>query len=140
VYNWASQNTDKVFCIYADAPVCDIKSWPGGMFNGKGSPKAWEICLEAYELDTISVKTFEDVPINNCVNIAKRDIPVMHVFGDSDKVVPYKENTALLAEKFEDAGGTIELIRKEGVAHHPHSLVNPKPIVDFIIKSIDDKK
>ena len=140
VYNWASQNTDKVFCIYADAPVCDIKSWPGGMFNGKGSPKAWEICLEAYELDTISVKTFEDIPINNCVNIAKRDIPVMHVFGDSDKVVPHKENTALLAEKFEDAGGTILLIRKEGGAHHPHSLVNPKPIVDFIIKSIEDKK
>jgi len=110
------------------------------MFNGKGSPKAWEICLEAYELDTISVNTFEDIPINNCVNIAKRDIPVMHVFGDSDKLVPHKENTALLAEKFEDAGGTILLIRKEGGAHHPHSLVNPKPIVDFIIKSIEDKK
>ena len=28
VYNWASQNTEKVACIYADAPVCDFKSWP----------------------------------------------------------------------------------------------------------------
>ena len=54
-YNWASQNTDKVFSIYADAPVCDIKSWPGGMF----------------------------------------------------------ENTALLAQKYKAAGGTIELIRKK---------------------------
>lgn len=25
IYNWASQNTEKVACIYADAPVCDIK-------------------------------------------------------------------------------------------------------------------
>ncbi len=30
VYNWAAKNPDKVCCIYGDAPVCDIKSWPGG--------------------------------------------------------------------------------------------------------------
>ena len=30
VYNWASENVEKVACIYADAPVCDINSWPGG--------------------------------------------------------------------------------------------------------------
>ena len=47
IYNWASKNTDKVFCIYADAPVCDIKSWPGGMFNGNGSHEEWRACLEA---------------------------------------------------------------------------------------------
>jgi pimeloyl-ACP methyl ester carboxylesterase len=140
IYNWASKNTDKVFCIYADAPVCDIKSWPGGMYNGSGSPEAWKLCLKAYNLDTITVKTFEDIPINNSVNIAKAGIPVLHVFGDADSVVPYKENTELLAEKFKEAGGTIELISKEGVGHHPHCLKDPKPIVDFILKSIDYKE
>ncbi len=140
VYNWASQNTDKVFCIYADAPVCDIKSWPGGMFNGKGSPEDWKTCLKVYNLDTISVKTFENIPINNCVSIAKAGIPVMHVFGDSDDVVPYEENTALLAEKYKEAGGRIELIKKVGVGHHPHCLKDPKPIVDFILKSVEYKE
>lgn len=137
VYNWASKNTDKVFCIYADAPVCDIKSWPGGMYNGSGSPEDWERCLKAYNLDTISVKTFEDIPVNNSVNIAKAGIPVLHVYGDADTIVPYNENTELLAKKFRDAGGTIEIIRKEGVGHHPHSLEDPKPIVEFILKSIE---
>ncbi|GAF05368.1 alpha/beta hydrolase family protein [Saccharicrinis fermentans] len=136
VYNWASKNTDKVFCIYADAPVCDIKSWPGGMYRGKGSAKAWETCLKVYNLDTVSVRTFTNIPINNCVNIAQAGIPVMHVYGDSDQVVPYEENTALLVKKFEEAGGHIELIKKEGVGHHPHCLKNPKPIVDFILKSV----
>lgn len=140
VYNWASKNTDKVFCIYADAPVCDIKSWPGGMYSGSGSPEAWELCLKAYNLDSITVKTFQNIPINNCVSIAKAEIPVLHVFGDADTVVPYKENTELLAEKFKEAGGTIKLIRKEGVGHNPHSLEDPKPIVDFILKSIDYKE
>lgn len=137
VYNWASKNTDKVFCIYADAPVCDIKSWPGGMYNGSGNPNAWKTCLEAYELDTIKVKTYDNIPINNSVNIAKANIPVLHVYGDADTVVPYKENTLLLAEKFREAGGTIELIRKKGIGHHPHSLKDPKPIIDFILKNTE---
>lgn len=37
VYNWAAQNTDKVACIYADAPVMDIKSWPMGRGASEGS-------------------------------------------------------------------------------------------------------
>ena len=36
IYNWAAKNPDKVSCIYADAPVCDFKSWPGGKGKGKG--------------------------------------------------------------------------------------------------------
>jgi hypothetical protein len=54
--------------------------------------------------------------------------------------VPYEENTALLAKKYEEAGGKIELIRKEGVGHHPHCLEDPKPIVDFILKSVRNRK
>ncbi|MGC9355822.1 MAG: hypothetical protein ACP5D9_18390, partial [Mariniphaga sp.] len=36
IYNWAKQNPEKVTCIYAEAPVCDFKSWPGGFGEGKG--------------------------------------------------------------------------------------------------------
>jgi pimeloyl-ACP methyl ester carboxylesterase len=140
IYNWASKNTDKVFSIYADAPVCDIKSWPGGMFKGKGSPDAWKICLDAYDLDEETVKDFKDIPVNNCVNLATAGIPVIHVYGEDDKVVPYAENTAILAENFRAAGGTIELIAKKGIGHHPHSLEDPEPIVDFILKSIEKQE
>lgn len=140
VYNWASKNTDKVFAIYADAPVCDIKSWPGGLYSGKGSPADWKTCLGAYGLDTISVKGFKGIPVHNCVSVAKAGIPVIHVFGEADKVVPHNENTLLLAEQFIEAGGRIELIGKKGIGHHPHSLEDPKPIVDFILNSIESKK
>ena len=139
IYNWASANTDKVFCIYADAPVCDIKSWPGGLYNGKGSPADWTKCLEVYNLDKNTVLKFKDIPINNAVKVAKAGIPVFHVCGAADKVVPYNENTKLLADNFRNAGGKIEVILKEGVGHHPHSLKDPKPIVDFILKNTSDK-
>jgi len=138
IYNWASQNIDKVACIYADAPVCDIKSWPGGLYNGKGSPFDWEKCLKAYDLDESSVMNFANIPAINAKNVAKANIPVIHVCGAADKVVPYDENTKVLASNFEHAGGTIEIILKEGVGHHPHSLKDPKPIVDFILKNTLD--
>ncbi|MCK5443016.1 MAG: alpha/beta hydrolase [Maribacter sp.] len=134
LYNWASQNTDKVACIYADAPVCDIKSWPGGLFDGEGSKKDWEACLKAHNLDEESVLGFKGNPIQTCIIVAKAKIPVIHVFGDNDKIVPHFENTILLAQNFEQAGGEIKLIRKKGIGHHPHSLENPTPIVNFILE------
>jgi len=134
IYNWAAQNTDKVFCIYADAPVCDIKSWPGGLYSGMGSEQNWQECLNVYSLDKESVLDFEGMPLYTAVKVAEAKIPVLHVCGASDKVVPYAENTAKLEEKFKAAGGDIQIILKEGIGHHPHSLENPKPIVDFISK------
>jgi hypothetical protein len=134
-YNWASENTDKVFCIYADAPVCDIKSWPGGLGKGEGSKNDWLKCLQAYNLTELTVKDFKDIPINNCVKLAKAKIPLITVCGDADTVVPIDENTNKLAEVYRAAGGKIELIVKKGIGHHPHSLKDPMPIVDFILKN-----
>ena len=134
-YNWASENTDKVFCIYADAPVCDIKSWPGGLGKGEGSKSDWQKCLNAYGLTETTVLDFKDLPINNCIKLAKAKIPLISVCGDSDTAVPIDENTYKLAEVYRAAGGKIELIVKKGVGHHPHSLKDPMPIVDFILKN-----
>ena len=50
IFRWAAQNPDKVACIYADNPVCDFKSWPGGKGVGKGSPGDWKHCLKLYGL------------------------------------------------------------------------------------------
>ena len=133
-FNWASENTDKVFCIYVDAPVCDIKSWPGGLGKGQGSKTDWETCLKAYDLTELSVQDFKGIPLNNCLKLAKAKIPLISVCGDADRVVPYEENTLKLAENYRAAGGEIELIVKKGIGHHPHSLKDPKPIVDFILK------
>ncbi|HEY1062559.1 MAG TPA: alpha/beta hydrolase [Daejeonella sp.] len=133
-FNWASENTDKVFCIYVDAPVCDIKSWPGGLGKGQGSKNDWEKCLKAYDLTELSVKDFKGIPLNNCLKLAKAKIPIISVCGDADTVVPFEENSLKLAEIYRAAGGKIELIVKKGIGHHPHSLQDPKPIVDFILK------
>jgi len=53
--------------------------------------------------------------------------------GDADDLVPVGDNTAIIEERYRKLGGTIEVIHKPGIGHHPHSLPNPKPIVDFIL-------
>lgn len=137
VYNWASRNVNKVACIYADAPVCDIKSWPGGLYEGKGSSADWKACLKAYELDEKNVRNFMRIPVFCGIKVARAGIPAIHVCGLEDKVVPYEENSKKLADNFEKAGGTMKLILKEDVGHHPHSLEDPTPIFDFIMESLD---
>ena len=138
IYNWAAQNTDKVACIYADAPVCDIKSWPAGLYKGKGSKSRWELCKKAYGLTSDKdVKDFKaGGAIYNAPIVAKAKIPVIHVCGLADQIVPYEENTAIIEKLFQKEGGMIKIIKKEAVGHHPHCLKDPTPIVDFILKAI----
>ena len=134
-YNWAAANPDKVACIYGDAPVCDFKSWPGGKGKGKGSAGDWKLILERFHFaDDAEALAWKLNPIDNLEPLAKAKVPLLHVFGDADDVVPWDENTGLIAERYEKLGGKIELIRKPGVGHHPHGLEDSTPIVEFIVK------
>jgi len=141
VYNWAAQNPDKIACVYADAPVLDMKSWPGGKGKGPGSAADWE----KYKTDfgyTIEAEAMagKNSPIDKIDAIAKGQYPMLHVVGDADEVVPVAENTAPFEKKIRAAGGTIRIIHKPGVGHHPHSLANPQPIVDFITAAVSKSK
>jgi pimeloyl-ACP methyl ester carboxylesterase len=135
IYNWAAKNPDKVCCIYADAPVCDIKSWPGGKGAGPGDAASWAEVLKAYEMTEEQALTAKCNPIDNLEPLARAGIPLLHVVGDADEVVPVAENTAILEERYRALGGAIQVIHKPGVGHHPHSIKDPAPIVDFVLAS-----
>jgi pimeloyl-ACP methyl ester carboxylesterase len=135
VYNWAAAHPDQVGLIYGDAPVCDIKSWPGGKGKGKGGQSDWKMFKNVYHFDEQQAIDWKGSPIDILEPIAKAKIPIIHVVGDADDVVPMAENTLVLKERYEKLGGHVELIVKKGVGHHPHSLADPTPIVDYILKN-----
>ena len=62
----------------------------------------------------------------------------MGVCGDSDKIVPYEKHMKIAAERYRALGGNVEIILKPGCDHHPHSLDNAEPVVDFIIRNQPD--
>lgn len=140
VYSWAAQNPDKIACVYVDAPVLDVKSWPGGKGASKGSPADWDKFKKDYGYTTDSTAlTFNGNPIDKVSQIVQGGYPMLHVVGDADDVVPVNENTAIFEQKVLAMGGQIQVIHKPGVNHHPHSLANPTPIVDFILKAVHKK-
>ncbi len=135
-YNWAIANPDKVSCLYADAAVCDFKSWPGGKGQGKGDAGNWALVLKLWNFpDEAAALAYPGNPVDRLAPLAERKVPLLHVFGDADDVVPWEENTGLVAERYKKLGGPITLIRKPGVGHHPHGLDDPAPIVEFIAGS-----
>jgi hypothetical protein len=66
--------------------------------------------------------------------LATNDVPLLHVCGSLD---PLLQNSSTAAENiYQQFGGRISVMIKEGFAHHPHSLPDPQPIVDFIRQSV----
>jgi pimeloyl-ACP methyl ester carboxylesterase len=134
VYNFAAAHPDKVACIYADAPVCTFASWPGGKGKSKGAPKVWEQCKEAYGFKSDDeALAWKGNPIDNLAPLAAAKIPLLHVVGDVDDVVPVDENTAILEQRYKALGGEITVIHKPGIGHK-HGLDDATPIVEFIVK------
>ena len=69
----------------------------------------------------------EDLP--KMVELAKQDVPLLNVCGTLDFVLGC---TKAIENVYHQAGGRMTIMIKEGTAHHPHSLQDPKVIADFI--------
>ena len=136
IYRWAVKYPDRVAAMYADAPVLDLKSWPGGIGKGQRADKEWALFKQDFNLKTDDeAMAFKGNPIDMTDQIVKAGFPLLHVVGDADEAVPVAENTTPFEQKIKAAGGHIEVIHKPLIGHHPHSLPNPQPIVDFILKA-----
>ena len=64
--------------------------------------------------------------------LLKNNIPIILVYGDSDVIVPYNENGAILEKYYRENGGKIVAIGKPGCGHHPHGLEDNTPIIEFV--------
>jgi dienelactone hydrolase len=134
-YNWAALNPEKVAAIYGDAPVGDFKSWPGGKGLGKGSPKDWAALQQHYGFQTEGeTLAYTKNPVDQLAPLARAKIPLLHVVGDADDVVPVEENTAVIERRYRELGGHMIVVHKPGGGHHPHGLDDPTPVVAFILK------
>ena len=136
VYNWAACHPDQTGCIYGDAPVMDLRSWPGGKGSAQASPEDWQKCLSAYGLSETEALAYAHNPIDNLAPLAQLRVPIIHVCGMADEAVPVAENTAIAASRYSDLGGEMTVILKGGVGHHPHGLEIPTPVVEFILKHV----
>ena len=127
LYNWATaaQNATRVRCIGGIYPVCDLRSYPGlarasrayGMTEGE---------LREHLRD--------HNPIDRLAPLAEAAVPILHLHGDADKVVPLEANSAELARRYRGLGGRMELIVIKGQGHAEiPAYFHSKALLDFFL-------
>jgi alpha-beta hydrolase superfamily lysophospholipase len=127
-FNFAATYPDRVAALYLDAPALDIRSWPGPQHP------LWVECLACYGLTPEQAANAKVSPLDRIEPVVRAGIPIFGVSGDADEAVSLADNLAELVSRYRAAGGRIEVIIKPGGKHHPHSLPDPAPIVEFLLK------
>lgn len=136
---FAAKYPECVSVMYLDAPVMNLLSCPAGI--GVANNNLFPEFLGATGMTLSELISYRDNPIDKMHLLLKNDIPIIMVYGDSDKTVPYIENGAILEKFYRENGGTIVTVSKENCGHHPHGLEDSTPIIDFVEKysKIDSK-
>lgn len=129
-FNFALFYSEYVDKIYLDAPVLDMRTWP------RAGSAAREQVYSEYNLTEETIEDFHGHPIENMREFFALNIPLLLIAGDSDEVVPFEANSGRMISYCEENGHDITYIVKEGCKHHPHSLTDVRPIVDFVKENV----
>ncbi|MFA7637604.1 MAG: alpha/beta hydrolase, partial [Monoglobales bacterium] len=132
---FAQYYPEHISMLYLDAPVMNFLSCPMGMGVGQPLYVGIKEMTDEYDFTPDTLITYRDHPIDNMAGFIENNLTVLMVCGDNDVVVPYSENGELLEKYYNEHGGRIKVIKKQGCGHHPHGLEDPTPIVDFILKN-----
>jgi len=138
-YAWAKRNPDKVTCMYAETPVCDIKSWPGGKEKGIGDTALWRQLKAVYHFTEAQAMPYNDNPVDNLEGLAAFRVPMLHVIGLNDKLAPPAENTYVFAQRYIAAGGPMSVhpvtIGPQELQGHHFPIDRPGYYADFIFNN-----
>ena len=108
-YQWATANPDKVSCIYGENPVLR------GTMVTKGNPD-----------ENAKVPHIDDLS-----PLAKAGVSILHVWGSLDQWLD--RETRVAEKKYQELGGNLTVIIKQGEGHFAAEPQDPKPVVDFIV-------
>jgi hypothetical protein len=125
LYNWAVENPDRVAGIAGIYPVCDLRSYPG-----------LDKACGAYGLKRTELEEQlgKHNPVARLAPLAKAGVPIFHVHGDADTVVPLEDNSGEVARRYEKLGGKMELKVAKGQGHNLwEGFFQCQELVDFVL-------
>ncbi len=125
LYNWAIEHPESVAGVAGIFPVCDLRSYPG-----------LKTAAPAYEMSEAQLDRFltDHNPIDRIAVLAKAGVPIYHMHGDIDNLVPLRENSLELKKRYDAYGGNmvLELVKGQGHNYWPGWYTNQN-LVDFIV-------
>jgi predicted esterase len=107
-YNWAAEHGGSVRCVGGVYPVCNLRI----------AAVQEKVCA-AYGLPMkqLLAQGAQHNPLERLAGLAKAGVPVFHVHGDMDEVVPLKDHSEELVRRYRDLGGKAELLVIAGKGH-----------------------
>ena len=126
--SWAISHPERVSGLAGIYPVFDLTTYPG-----------LKKAAAAYGLteSELSNSLHQHNPIAKIDKLAKAGIPVFIIHGKADKVVPLKENSAELVNRYKELGQgkLVDLVVVEGQGHNLwQGFFHSQPLVNFAIE------
>lgn len=108
LYNWAVEHPECVQCIGGIYTVCNLASYPG-----------LEKAAPAYDMppEALTAHLSEHNPIDRLEPLAEANVPIFHIHGDADKIVPLEKNAGELVKRYRALGGNAQLTIVPGKGH-----------------------
>ena len=129
----AQLHPELISVLYIDAPVVNILSLAGlGAASRDNTATFWKEIQAAHGVNRYTIVNFRKSPIDAMDKLIENNIPIIMLYGDADDVVLYNENGKVLEDYYRENGGDMKVICKPGCGHHPHSLEDPSPIIEFV--------
>ncbi|MEX1048451.1 MAG: sialate O-acetylesterase [Akkermansiaceae bacterium] len=123
--SWAAENPEKVAAFAGIYPVCNIASYPGVAKAATAyqlTPEKLQAGLSAHN------------PLDRLALLTKAGVPLFAIHGDSDKIVPLEDNSALLKSRYEALGGSMQLVISPGQGHNLwQGFFQCEELVSFVI-------
>ncbi len=128
LYNWAAEHPKNVQCIGGIYTVCNLASYPG---LDKAAPAYGMTSSELAEHLT------EHNPFDRIAPLVKAKIPIFHIHGDADKLVPLEKNAGELVKRYQALGGKAQLIIVPGKGHEVcPEFFQSQALLDFFLGQV----
>ncbi len=121
---------EDVQSLYLDAPAIDMSIYDRGE---NPEETLCERCGHPCGLTVFESVRKMGIPMERVDFYAAHHIPIILVAGLKDEAAVYDRHGGPFVERYRAAGGEIETILKPDCGHHPHSLADPTPIVEWIL-------
>ena len=125
LYNWACEHPEAVACIAGIYPACNLHSYPG-----------FDKACGAYGLTTAQLEAQlpRHNPIDRLPPLARAGVPIFHIHGDMDRIVPLEDNSGELARRYRELGGDMVLQVAKGQGHTGwEGFFHCRELVDFVL-------
>lgn len=126
LYNWAVEHPQSLSGLAGIYPVCDLRSYPGL----KNASTAFGL-TEDQLVNQLSAHN----PVDRLKSLAKARVPIFHIHGDSDTVVPLDQNSGAVAKNYAQYGGQMKVQVVPGKGHDMWvGWFQSQELVDFVLR------